>query len=90
MRWWVRSVALAWGVVGQARNVSDGRVEVSAQGPTADVVNFWCAVVSSENSCTSASLTPGMTVSRPGQLTCATVQWLPPKTQQIPTGFIEA
>jgi acylphosphatase len=32
-RWWVRSLALADGLVGWARNLPDGRVEVVAEGP---------------------------------------------------------
>ena len=32
-RWWVRSLALAAGLVGWARNLPDGRVEVVAEGP---------------------------------------------------------
>lgn len=31
-RWWVRARALELGLVGHARNTSDGRVEVVAQG----------------------------------------------------------
>lgn len=36
-RWWVRARALELGLVGFARNMADGRVEVCAQGPR-DVV----------------------------------------------------
>lgn len=32
-RWWARARALELGLVGHARNMSDGRVEVVAQGP---------------------------------------------------------
>ncbi|MFG1923646.1 acylphosphatase [Cryptosporangium sp. NPDC048952] len=32
-RWWTRSRALELGLVGWARNSSDGRVEVVAEGP---------------------------------------------------------
>lgn len=31
-RWWTRSRALELGVVGQARNLTDGRVAVTAEG----------------------------------------------------------
>lgn len=33
MRWWIRSRALELGLVGWARNLPDGRVEVVAEGP---------------------------------------------------------
>ena len=32
-RWWTRSRALEIGLVGEARNLSDGRVAVTAEGP---------------------------------------------------------
>ena len=32
-RWWVRSRALELGLAGSAANLSDGRVEVVAEGP---------------------------------------------------------
>ena len=32
-RWWVRARALQLGLAGHARNTSDGRVEVVAEGP---------------------------------------------------------
>jgi acylphosphatase len=35
-RWWVRSRALELGLTGSAANLSDGRVEVVAEGPRAD------------------------------------------------------
>jgi acylphosphatase len=34
-RWWTRSRALELGLVGQARNLDDGRVAVVAEGPRA-------------------------------------------------------
>ena len=33
-RWWARSRGLELGLVGYARNLEDGRVEIVAQGPT--------------------------------------------------------
>lgn len=33
MRWWIRSRALEAGLVGWARNLDDGRVELVAEGP---------------------------------------------------------
>lgn len=35
-RWWTRSRALELGLVGSARNLRDGRVEVVAEGPVRD------------------------------------------------------
>jgi acylphosphatase len=35
MRWWIRSRALEAGLVGWARNLDDGRVEVVVEGPEA-------------------------------------------------------
>lgn len=35
-RWWTRSRALELGLVGQARNLPDGRVAVTAEGGRAD------------------------------------------------------
>ena len=32
-RWWTRARALELGLVGFARNMADGRVEICAQGP---------------------------------------------------------
>ncbi len=34
-RWWTRARALELGLVGHARNTSDGRVEIVAEGPPA-------------------------------------------------------
>lgn len=36
-RWWTRARALEIGLVGHARNMDDGRVEVVAQGPPEDL-----------------------------------------------------
>ncbi len=36
-RWWTRAQALALGLTGHAFNTADGRVEVTAEGPRADV-----------------------------------------------------
>jgi acylphosphatase len=40
MRWWIRSRALELGLVGWARNLDDGRVEVVAEGPEAACRDF--------------------------------------------------
>ena len=39
-RWWVRARALELGLVGQARNTGDGRVEVVAEGSEDDLVRL--------------------------------------------------
>lgn len=39
-RWWTRSRALELGLVGHARNTSDGRVEVVAQGSRGSVMRL--------------------------------------------------
>jgi acylphosphatase len=39
-RWWVRARALEMGLVGHARNMPDGRVEVVAQGQAAAIDRF--------------------------------------------------
>lgn len=44
MRWWIRSRALERGLVGWARNTDDGRVEVVAEGPRADLEAFLTAL----------------------------------------------
>ncbi|WP_338751272.1 acylphosphatase [Janibacter alittae] len=36
-RWWTRARALEIGLVGHARNMDDGRVEVVAEGPPEDL-----------------------------------------------------
>ncbi len=36
-RWWTRACALQLGLAGQARNTPDGRVEIVAEGPEADL-----------------------------------------------------
>ena len=39
-RWWARARALEMGLVGHARNMPDGRVEVVAQGQAAAIDRF--------------------------------------------------
>ncbi|MHB1474894.1 MAG: acylphosphatase [Dermatophilaceae bacterium] len=36
-RWWTRARALELGLIGFARNMTDGRVEICAQGPAAAI-----------------------------------------------------
>ncbi|RJQ78337.1 acylphosphatase [Amycolatopsis panacis] len=43
-RWWTRSRALELGLVGFARNLPDGRVEVVAEGPRDHCARFLTAL----------------------------------------------
>ncbi len=75
-RWWTRARALELGLVGHARNLTDGRVEVVAQGPAAQVealVDLLREVPS--------------TTRRPGRVTAVVVQDHGPKAGT--TGFVE-
>lgn len=63
-RWWVRSQAAALGLDGHARNLSDGRVEVVAQGPSSQVSTLVQIVQEQPSS-----------RHRPGRVTGAVVQY---------------
>lgn len=65
-RWWTRARALELGVVGHARNLPDGRVEVNAQGPD-EAVRELIHLLRDEAS----------TRSRPGHVAGVVVQWHP-------------
>ena len=75
-RWWTRARALELGLAGHARNLPDGRVEVSAQGPRA-VVEQLVALLEEQPS----------TRSRPGHVGGVSVQWHPARPDL--TGFVE-
>lgn len=75
-RWWTRARALELGLVGHARNLADGRVEVVAQGDRADVESMYQLLIGERPH-------PG----RPGQVLGATVQWHP--VREGVTGFVE-
>lgn len=75
-RWWVRSKALELGLAGFARNTTDGRVEVCAQGDRD-------AIVALERLLTEFPSTAG----RPGRVTSTTTQWGDPRPDL--TGFRE-
>lgn len=68
-RWWTRSRALEFGLVGYARNLMDGRVEVCAQGPRADVERLETLLHEDPS-----------TTRRPGRVTSATTHWGEPRT----------
>lgn len=63
-RWWTRSQALRLGLVGSARNLPDGRVEVVAQGSGEAIDRF---VARLEESPTSTG--------RPGTVGGVVTQW---------------
>ena len=75
-RWWTRSRALELGLVGHARNMADGRVEVNAQGD-ATAIERLRELLSEQPS----------TASRPGRVDGITTQWHEP--QDHLTGFVE-
>lgn len=75
-RWWTRARALELGLAGHASNLPDGRVEVSAQGPRADVEALLELLREQPTS-----------HRRPGSVTGVTVQWHPPRPTV--TGFVE-
>ncbi|MCP2170313.1 acylphosphatase [Goodfellowiella coeruleoviolacea] len=63
-RWWTRSQALALGLVGSARNLADGRVEVVAEGPPENCRRLLAALRSAEG---------------PGRVDTVVDQWAPAK-----------
>jgi acylphosphatase len=66
-RWWTRSRALELGLVGHARNLEDGRVEVVAQGPT-QALDALVDLLRAQPS----------THRRPGRVTSVVCQWSQP------------
>jgi acylphosphatase len=75
-RWWTRARALELGLVGHARNMPDGRVEIVAQGPVEAVVRLQGLVGEHPS-----------TTRRPGSVDAVVVQWGDPKEGL--TGFAE-
>ncbi len=75
-RWWTRARALEIGLVGHARNLGDGRVEVCAQG-TRMQIDALCVALDPD----------ACPRSRPGRVEGLTVQWHAPRAQL--TGFVE-
>ncbi|KGN31855.1 acylphosphatase [Knoellia sinensis KCTC 19936] len=76
-RWWTRARALELGLVGHARNTSDGRVEVVAQGPRGAVDRF-VALLSEQPS----------TTHRPGDVVSVSTPLESPPRSDV-RGFIE-
>ena len=75
-RWWARARALELGLVGHARNMADGRVEVLAQGP-ADALARLEQLLREQPS----------TTRRPGRVESVVVQQHVPKGGT--SGFVE-
>lgn len=75
-RWWVRSRALELGLVGHARNMVDGRVEVQAQGSREAVVRLEMLLREQPS-----------TARRPGHVQSVVVQWGAPRDGL--TAFVE-
>lgn len=67
-RWWTRARALELGLVGHARNLPDGRVEVQAQGER-EAIESLIELLGED---------PSMR-SRPGRVDGLTTQWHDPK-----------
>ena len=67
-RWWVQSEARELGVVGSARNLPDGRVEIDAQGSTEALGTLIRRVI--EQPTRSA---------RPGRVTDHSIDWIDPE-----------
>ncbi|KXB56023.1 acylphosphatase [Corynebacterium sp. HMSC077D10] len=74
-RWWVRSRALELGLVGHATNLSDGRVQIVAEGPR-EVCERLLELTREQPS----------TTRRPGTVDTVVPQWAEPKGE---SGFIE-
>lgn len=78
-RWWTRARALELRLSGAARNLPDGRVEVTAQGPRAACEQLLALLRAPDGD--------GVAGSRPGSVTGVGVQWMPPR--DVPPGFVE-
>lgn len=63
-RWWTRSRAKELGLVGYAKNLDDGRVEVGAQGPLEQILRL--ELLLSEHPSTAR---------RPGRVESVVLQW---------------
>ncbi|MBK8469933.1 MAG: acylphosphatase [Candidatus Phosphoribacter sp.] len=76
-RWWTRARALELGLVGHARNLEDGRVEVVAQGP-AEALDDLVRLLQEQPS----------TTRRPGRVSGVVCQWSQPRPGVV--GFRES
>ncbi len=78
-RWWTRARALELGLDGAARNLPDGRVEVTAQGPRAACEEL-LGLLQTPDGAEAARR-------RPGAVRGVAAQWLAPR--ELPGGFVE-
>jgi acylphosphatase len=76
LRWWIRARAIELGLAGHARNASDGRVEVLAQGE-AERIRQLVSLLEEK---------PSQHL-RPGDISTCVATWGPPKEGL--TGFVE-
>lgn len=67
-RWWARARALELGLVGSARNLPDGRVELTAQGQREQVERLRALLEEEPSS-----------AGRPGRVEGATISWHEPR-----------
>ncbi|KAB2366443.1 acylphosphatase [Actinomadura montaniterrae] len=77
-RWWVRSRALELGLAGSATNLSDGRVEVVAEGARERCERLLELLEGDE---------PGGVPGRPGKVTGVALRWSEPRGEAA--GFLE-
>jgi acylphosphatase len=77
MRWWVRSRALELGLVGWARNLADGRVEVVAEGR--------------RSACEALLAVLSATAGSPGRIDTVVERWSEPRglAENDGAGFVE-
>lgn len=75
-RWWARSQGLELGLIGYARNLDDGRVEIWAQGDRAAIDTLIARVGESPSNSR-----------RPGRVESCVVQWGAPRDEM--SGFGE-
>ena len=87
-RWWTRCRARELGLVGYAKNLPDGRVEVSAQGRRAPCERLLTLLSEPPTPSVreASGRRPPMPV-RPGRVDSVTHAWLPPAGR--PGGFVE-
>jgi len=78
-RWWTRARALELRLAGSARNLPDGRVEVSAQGARAACEQLLALLRAPDGDEAAGS--------RPGSVTGVGVQWV--AARDVPPGFVE-